>query len=311
MSQYSVGWLSLISGSSKHFKLAQANLVSNLEVTNDGSGTIFPEQLAVTRWEPVLTGQVGAIATMLGQVGLSGACIGSGKTITSANLISRKLGTCDDPLSGTPNFQHSFAKALIHLTELSAARNQDATLGFQLHALSASGNAPVAVTDGVAAPTPLVNERFRLAISKIAGVQFPEIQEIRIGFGISLTPKEPGLAGQIAPEDVGVLTIAPVLDLTGIDLTRVKATLMELSGNGATHVNTTIQLAKLTENGDFDDFANSSHITATMYGMAIPDEYMSGSAGQRATNRIQLVGSYDGTNAPIVFATGDTLSATP
>lgn len=311
MPHFTVGWLGLISASSKYLKLSQVDLSTNAEVTDDGSGTIYAESLSLTGWAPVANGTSGAIGTLLSQIGIGGTCIGSGHTITSVQLTHRKVGTCDAPLGGTPHFRHTLAKALAVLNEISASRNQDASITWSLHALSASGNNPVAVTDGVAAPTVNVDERYRLAISKIAGVQFPEIDNVRIGFNVELTPKDPALTGQIYPEDVGVIAIRPVIDLEGQDLTRVKTGLIELAANGATHLNTTIQLARLEDSASYYDFAENQHIELTVAGLAVPDSLVSASTRGRATNRIRLTAAFDGVNSPVVPTVGTSISSSP
>ena len=308
--EFTAGWLSLNSVATKHVKLSQIDFPTNSEVTDDGSGTIYAEQLALTGWAPVANGTTGAIATMLAQFGIGGACIGSAFTITSADVIYRKVGTCDAPLSGTPHFRHRMSKGLGILNALSASRNQDASITWSIHALSDSGGAPVSPTDGVAAVVP-ENERYRLAISKIAGVQFPEIDSINIGFNVELTPKDPSLTGVIYPEDVGVISVRPVVDIQGQDLSRVKATLIELAANAATHTNTTLQLAALEDSASFYGFGTSNHTELTVAGLAVPTNLGSASARSRANNSIQLTSAYDGTNAPIVATLGTSISASP
>lgn len=309
--EFTVGWLSLNSGATKHVKLSQIDEPTNAEVTDDGSGTIYAESLALTGWAPVLNYTTGAIGTMLSQFGLNGQCIGSDKTITSADGIFRKLGTCDVPLGGSPHLRHRIVKGLGILNALSASRNQDANITGSIHSLSDGGGAPVAVTDGVAQVTPVVDERYRLAISKIAAVQFPEIDNINIGFNIELSPKDPAMTGVISPSDVGVISIRPVVELQGKDLTRVKSSLIELRANGVTHLNTTFQLARLENSSSYYDFAENEHIEITAAGLAVPTNLGSASARSRANNTIQLTTAFDGSNAPLIITVGTSISATP
>lgn len=309
--EFTVGWLSLNSASTKHLKLSQVDEPTNSEVTDDGSGTIYAEHLSLTGQKPEANGTTGAIGTLLSQIGLNGQCIGSGKTITSADIIYRKVGTCDVPLGGTPHMRHRYSKGLITLQTLSASRNQDASLAFKLKGLSDAGGAPVAITDGVAQPGTPVEERYRLAICKFADVQFPEIESVSVAYNIELTPDDPALTGVIWPSDVGVIAVRPVFTIQGRDLSQVKATLIELTGNGATHLNTTFQLARLEDSASYYDFADNQHIEMTLAGLIVPDNLGSASARSRASNTLTLTTAFDGTNAPIVATIGTSISATP
>lgn len=309
--EFTVGWLSLISAATKHIKLSQIDFPTGAEVTDDGSGTIYSESLSLTGWAPVANGTTGAIGTMLTQFGINGVCIGSTQTITGADILYRKLGTCDFPLGATPHFRERMTKGYGVLNALSASRNQDANISWSVHSLSDAGGAPVSPTDGVAAVTPLVDERYRLAICEIAGIQFPEIDSINIGFNVELSPKDPSLTGQISPEDVGVLSVRPVVDIQGKDLTRVKATLIELAANACTHANTTLQLVRLQNSASYYPFASAQHIKFTVAGLAVPTNLGSASARSRALNSIQLTTMHDGTNSPIIATVGTAISATP
>ena len=306
--EFTVGWLSL---DSTHMNLSQSDFPTNAEVTDDDSGSLYAEAQALTGFAPVGSGTTSAIKSLLSNIGVSGQCVQSGASIEVADIIQRALGNCDNPLSGTPHFRHRVTRGLILPDTLTMSRNQDAKLSFSLHTFTDnSGNAPVAETDGVAAVTPIVSERYRLAVSKIAGVQFPEIEEVNLTFNIEITPKEPKLA-TISPLTAGVLTVRPVYLLRGRDLTRVKAGLIELGANGATHANTIFQLARIESAASFYAPGTSNHITATSYGVAVPANLASGSARSRSTNEIRLEAGFDGTNAPIVFTYDTTYNTNP
>lgn len=306
-SEYIVGWLSF---DSTHMNLTNLDFPTNAEITDDESGSVYAEALALTGFAPVANVTTKAIKSMLDSAGLSGQCIKSGGTITQCDVIERRIGNCDSPLTATPHYRKRMNKALLRLGTLSASRTADATITAIVDAFSDGGGSPVAITDGVAQPTPIVSERYRLAVSKIAGVQFPQIENISLAFNVTALPKEPQLAS-VYPETGGVATILPELTLTGKDLSRVQAGLMELAANGATHANTVLQLKRIESGASFYGSGENQHISITLAGLAVPQNLASGSGRSRATNSIVLRADYDGVNAPAVFATSAVLNDNP
>jgi len=265
----------------------------------------------VTGLAPVASGTTSSLKTLLSALGLTGQCVQSGATVEVADVIERALGDCDNPLGGTPHYRKRVTRGLIIPDTLTMPRNTDASATFQLHTFTdSSGNSPVAITDGVAAPAGVVSERYRLAISKIGNVQYPEIENILLTHNVELTPKEPKLA-TTTPETAGVLTVRPQFVLHGRDLTRVKTGLQELAGNGATHANTLIQLARIESGASFFAPGTSNHITMSAFGVSIPTNLGTGSGRGRVTNEIRLNCGFDGTNAPIVFTFDTTYNTNP
>lgn len=301
--EYTTGWLELNDGVNDHaMNLSQLDYNTNQEITDDGSGTLYAETLSMTGFAPEASGTTAAIKQLLSNIGIGGTCILTGGSLEIADVISRRLDDCDTVLGATPHFQHRCTKGLILPVTLSADRNSDATLSFVLHTFTDSaGNAPVAETDGVAAPVApdLVNERYRLGVCEIGGVTFDEIENVTINFNVTITPKEPGLA-QVTPETAGVITIRPDILLRGRDLSKVKAGLIELGANTAIHTDTVFQLVQLKDASTFYLPAELKHIAITSYGVAVPSNLSTGSAGARATNEIRLAAGFDGTNAPLV-----------
>ena len=285
------------------FKVTTGELPTGAEVTGDDAGALYETSLSLTGFAPVCSFTTKAINSLLGFCGIGGQCVGSGFPVTQFDAFNRKLDDCDAPLSGTPHMRHRVVKGLLRLGTLTADRNVDATLSATLDAFSDGTNAPVAETDGVALPTTFASERYRLGICKIANVQFPEVEGVAIAYNAEIDTKEPAL-GSIWPESAGVITVRPAITFRGRDLSRVKATLIELGANGATHANTVVQLARLESGASYYDFASSNHLSITAAGLAVPTSLFSGSAGSRSTNEITLTGHHDGTNVPILHTVG-------
>jgi len=293
-----------------HVKMTTIDLAANAEVTGDDSGGLYEEAHSLTGFGPTATLTSKALSTILGLIAIDGECIGATKDITQFDVISRKLETCEAALGGTPHMRHRVDTGILRLGTLTADRNTDATISVLMDAFTDGTNAPMAEADGVAMVTPLVDERYRLGLCKIAGVQFPDIEGISIEYNVSLTDKGPSL-GSIWPDSAGVLTVRPVLVVRGRDLSKVQSGFIELGATAATHANTTLQFIKLENSGSYETFGDSVHISLTVAGMVVPEMVVSASAGGAATDELRVPLIHDGTFNPIVQTLGTTYNINP
>lgn len=305
-----VGWAKInFVASDTTVKLSNLDFPSNADISDDGSGTLHAEGLALTRQDLVASCTTAALETIFDNIPLLGQCVKAAATIEAVDLISRKTSTCDAVNGATPHDQRKVAKGLLRLESLNLPRNSDATVTFLLDCFSNAGAAPWARSE-VATPTGVVTERFRLYNCEIAGVQFTEIESVNIAYNVGISEKDPAL-GQVWAETAGVRNIRPVLTLQGRDLGKIIPTVIELLGNAATHANTTIQMIKLQDSGTFHPIASLEHIKFTIHGMVVPSSIVNASSGARATNELTLLAAFDGTNNPIVPTTDTAILAVP
>jgi hypothetical protein len=310
--QYTLGCFSIYDGASQptHIGGTNVDFPLNVEVMGNDSGALYEEFQSLTRVDPVATITTKNIAQVLSFIGLAGQCVGSAFDVTAVDVITRRVGDCQSALGGTPHMRDRVSAGLLTLGTLSASRGQDATITAMLDAITDGSNAPVARTDGVALPTPIVAERFTLGLPAIAGSTWPEIEDVSIEFNVTKTEKTPSL-GSIWTDAIGVLTVRPVVTFRGRDLSKVSNALVAAGASGATHLNTVIQLIARENSGSFADFGDSDHIAITVAGLVVPENLVSASSNQRATNSIRLVSAYDGTNAPVLFDLSATYDTTP
>jgi len=80
--QYTVGWLGL---DSLFMKLTQTDFPTNEEITDDDSGGLYAEAMALTGLAPVNTGTTTAIKSLLSTIGITGQCVQSGATVQLAD----------------------------------------------------------------------------------------------------------------------------------------------------------------------------------------------------------------------------------
>ncbi len=293
-----------------HLGATSIDFSTNAEISGNDSGALYEEFQSITRFDPTATITTKAIAQALGFVGLEGQCVGSAFDVTQVDVIYRQVGTCQSALSATPHIRDRVSTGLLTLGTLTADRGQDATLSVMLDALTDGSNAPVSRTDGVALPSPIVAERFTLGLPAIAGATFPEIESVSIAFNVSKTDKTPSL-GSIWTDSVGVLTVRPVVEFRGRDLSKVTDALITAGADNANHVDTVIQLIARESSGAYQSFAGGNHIAITVAGLVVPDSLGNASSNQRATTSLRLAAAYDGTNAPILFDLASAYDTTP
>lgn len=308
--EHTIGSLSLTSGSTTHIGLTNLDFPTNAEVTEDDSGGLYAEAFSLTQFAPVANVTTKALADLFGFTGIVGECIGAGLNITQADIISRAIETCKDPLGNDPHLRDRVTTGLLLPGTLTADRNQDATLSAMIHTFTDGTNAPVARTDGVALPTPIARARYRLGKCKFGNVVFDNMDGVSLDFNIGTTDKTP-VHGSIWPDSMGVLTVRPALTIRNRNILKVLTGAIELGATAAAHANTVLQLIQLESSGSFKSFVGNNHITITIAGLLTPESLVAAAANQRATNSITLRAAYDGTNAPVVLNLATTYDDTP
>jgi hypothetical protein len=311
--QHTIGCLSIFDAvaAATHLGLTSVDFPTNVEVSGNDSGSLYEDFQCVTKVNPVATATSKAISQILGFIGISGQCVGAGFDVTKVDVISRRLENCQSALGDTPHIRDRVDLGLLRLGTLTADRGADATITTVLNTLTDGTNAPVARTDGVAMPTPIIAERFTLGLPAIGGVTYPEVDGISLDFQVSITDESPSL-GSIWVDNIGVLTVRPVLTLRGRDLSNITNALIAAGADACAHGNTVLQLIRRQESGSFVNFATSAHIAITLAGLVVPENLVSASANQKATTSLRLAAALDDSgNAPVLIDLNSTYDTTP
>lgn len=310
--EYTIGCLSLydIASAATHIGMTNLGFPANSEVSDDGSGSLYAEQMCITGFAPVASATSKAISQVLAFIGINGQCVGAGLDVTKVDFIHRRMENCDTSLGATPHIRDRVTKGLLRLGSLSVSGRDDATITTILDTLADGANAPVARTDGVALPTPIASERFAKGIALIAGVQFPKLDGWDLSFNVSIDEKLPGDAS-IWPETAAVLTVRPVLTIRHRDISLVTDALIAAGASEAAHADTLLQLVRRKNSGSFEDFGDSVHVAITLNGLLLPDDLASAAAQSKTTGTLQLPCSFDGTNAPVLINTAITYDSNP
>lgn len=118
-------------------------------------------------------------------------------------------------------------------------------------------------------------------------------------------------AGAVDPSFMSLLSIEPVISVTATELTKILA----VFGNdglciGSAQTYTDVQFYFVQLGKCAPRLGSTNHIKVTMNeGLIIPTT-LTASQGQTATLGLEFHASYDGTNAPLSFATSQALPAT-
>lgn len=301
---YALGPLAItVSGpTTTSIALESANWNAGVELTDNRSGSIYSEGLAVTGYEPVGDFTTASLGAVLDAIGLAGACIHeTNGPITNVQQYWRNLTNC---LSGSLSHERtSVQRGLARLISLSAQRGQDATISARVDAATDGTNAPIAKATGVSLPSTVVATRYELAGITMGGVTYDEIGTLDIQFGVGITDKLPAY-GNVTPSAFGVNEIKPRATLTGRDVSKITNALLAAAAAGATHANTTFLFKKRGVNGASWVANNvAEHIAMTMAGIYIPEVIGSGSGTGSASSSLVLMSHNDGTNAPWIVDT--------
>lgn len=311
--QYTLGCLSLFDGSGDptHISGSSISIDSGIEVSGNDSGSFYEEFQSVIRFDPTVNVTSKCVRELLSWVGLNGQCVGTGFDITKMDVITRRIADCQNPLDGTPHIRDRFENGLLTLGSLGVDRQGDASLTMVLDAITDGSNSPIARTDGVALPTPVVAQRFAMGLPAFGGVTFPDTENWSLEFGLTKTEKSPGL-GSIYTDSIGVLTVRPTLTIRNRDISKLTNALLEAVASSATHLNTKLQLIARKNAAAYEDFGDPVHVGITIAGLLTPQNILNAASNQRSTNELRISASTDVSgNAPILFDLNSTYDTTP
>lgn len=243
-----------------------------------------------------------AIASALGLTGPLGFDISSG-----FDFYAQKDLDGGARASGANHRKYTFNAGILVPKRLSVDHQGDATLDYEMVIIYDGSNDPIVVTDSVALPAGITdNERFTMAGMTIGSVAIAAKTRWSIDFGVDAV-------GQSADSDVwdtfaSIRTSQSELTVETIDVSRLAAAAIPLTGKAATHATSTIYLRKRDNAGTFVADGTASHIALSCDGMIVPDDAFSsdGKAPGKVSFKMPL--RYDGTNVPLLVTTNTTIS---
>jgi hypothetical protein len=251
-----------------------------------------------------------AIATILDNVGFTGKCILSDGSHPGVRFYQRKHDQCGPAgrASGSNHKRVTFGAGHLLIDSLSIPASGNAVIGLTGHGLAADHTTqPFVVAYNAALPaSPVVDEQFTLgAYTVVGGVTINQVTNISIAWNPSFEKVQYG--GSLWPTLFDIQKIRAVMTITTDDISlHDDSSKITRLGKACTHANSRFCLQRRQANAGLYAEDSEQHIDCSMAGFAYCQR-VSASGGGTGSLEITVVTVDDGTNAPIVFATADTL----
>ncbi len=282
--------------------ITSVSLPTNTETTGDDGGELYNTSRSLVSQFPVFSVTTKSVQAALKKVGLTGLCFSAALSNGPIDIFGKVGADCKNSPASTDNARYRIAAGLIVPTTLTIPRVGDATLTMDIHCLSEGGNAPFAFSySSITLPSSPTIEKYGMGTSEVHGTTWPEATDFSLNFNNQIIEKLPALAG-VWPEVTGVNKSEPVINLSSRDPTILDAAKIPLLGADPVHTDSKFQLVKKKNDGAYESAASTVHMNFTANGLALMDNPFSASGSGEADVTARVECTYDGTNAPIVFA---------
>lgn len=270
--------------------------------TEASSGNIYAEFPHLIGQDPTFEFESEAIGTAWALCGLTGTSIAGIAGGSGLNQYQKKLASAGAIASGSAHRRIRAMAGIVVPRQLTVSSREDARLTYEAACTYDGSNAPFLVTNNIALPAvPVTTEAYGIGSTILESVTIANIKSWTLDFGLSLYMDSSG--SNIWPIDVSINVIAPKLTIRVGDPESFDASAIPLTGLPVTHANTAIYLRRRAGNGWVGN-AVTQHISITMDGLAHLTDAWNAQGSDPGETNIEVVGSYDGTNAPIVLTTG-------
>ena len=263
-------------------------------------GGVYNTYVAVMGQAPVLGFTTTKIAAVLAKCGLTGLAIKADVDELGAQFWFQKLVEGGTRAAGASHLLMTVKQGIIIPRTLNAAPDAPATLSYEAVATYDGTNDPVVIAASQAlVGSPGVSEAFTVGKVMINGAQLEGIQNISIDFGIQLTViKADGL---VWPTYVAVMKIQPMITIGTVEIGSLNT--YGLTGTAQDASDSIVYLRKLSEGGSRVADVTAEHISFTIDAGHISVQNANASQDGNAMAQVQIVPTYDGSNAPLAINT--------
>ncbi|QDT07994.1 hypothetical protein K227x_64240 [Rubripirellula lacrimiformis] len=290
--------------------VTRQNVAPQSTVTKEvNAGSPYPKTTQITAQTNQATMSTLDLAVALGLLGSEGAAVSGTGVILYQLELDDQTGL---PKTTASHRSLKIARGKTIPVRLSCDHQRDAELEMLTHALidpatfdqTDKATYPIVATDSVALPTGLAGDkRWTLADTKIAGITFDCPLNVSIDFGINLTTE--GCKSDIFDGTIVIAEITPMIRIRGKDIKKFASASIPADGKACTHANTEIFLRqRLDDSAGFEVSTGSTHIKFTADGLAHWANYHDAQNNNRVESELQIDCRHDGTNVPLVVATG-------
>lgn len=264
------------------------------------SGKVYPEFAHLVSQDPTSEFDTKAIATAWALCGLTGLDVGN--LSAGVDFYEKLLADGGGIAAGAVHRRIRVKDGLLFPTQLTVSDREDATLTYSAVITYDTTNAPYLITESVALPAVAADtEMYSLAKLAIGGVTIDKLKNWTLDFGVETFVDTTG--GAIWPIEVSITAIKPKLTIRSGNPAIFAAAGIPLVGKAATHANTKIYLRRRADSGFVADNV-ASHICLTMDGYAHLTSLFSADGSKPGETAMELIGRFDGTNAPVVLTSG-------
>lgn len=256
------------------------------------SGEPYARNAYLTAQNPTFEFTTPSIATALAAIGSLGAAIASGSTLV---LYAQKRAEGGTRATGNSHRKYTINQGIVVPNQLSCDHQGNAQLSYSGLCTYDDSNNPVVIADDQAlASLPATDDHFTLGAVSIGGTTLSAKTNVNVAFGVQVSAE--GADSDIWPTSVSIEVVEAMITITTLDLALAS---IGLSGQAATHANTSVVFRKRAAGGTF---AGSGDVTLTAAGLAVVDDRLRGAMGNPASGGVQIHCTYDGTNAPIAVS---------
>lgn len=279
--------------------IVSASAPANVEVEHEqSSGSIYADTVTVRRARPVVSFSTVDIPSAIAAFGLTGKCIDGDVDDEGIAFYGQKQ-SCIGIASGSVHDKYLIKSAIVVPTTLQVDHLGNCMLSYDVYTRSADGTtAPVVYSKLNALPAASTGPigRWTMRGLTVAAQTLTGKRSISINFGATVTQE--GADSEIYDSVTSLASLFPVVSVRGVDTSWLD-TVATLLGGTAAHADTTLQLKRRDK-----AINQAEHITMTFCGAVTFDTLFNASLNSPSESAFNIHCRTDGTNAPIVVATG-------
>lgn len=263
-------------------------------------GQLYPYWVGSIASSPVVSVRSHAVAEVLGALGLTGVSIAS---LTGGVQYNADKQAAVARAGNGSHFTAAYTTGIAFPTSISAGTSGLATVGYELHAISSDGTDPVTLSKaGNALSYTALSNAYTIGKISINGTDLVGVTSVTINFGISVGKRQAD--GYAFPTFAAVDTITPTIQIGIEDIAQVND--LTNLGLAQTSSDSIVYLRRVSNEGAPSADSSAHHLSFTVDAGLITSSGPSGSL--RASTNITITPIHDGTNAPIVYASGVAIS---
>lgn len=272
---------------------------TNIEVEQEqAASSIFPDTVTLRRIRPAASFTTIDIETALNTFGLMGLCVDATSPDEGVVFYCQKQ-SCDGVATGSVHDKFAVKSGLVIANNLSVDHMGNASITYDVYERYDGTTAPVVKTSNVALPTVTLGPigRWTMYDLTVAANTLTGKRSCRLNLNAVVTQE--GADSEVFDSVTSLQTIAPVFTATGVDQTWFGTVIPTLSGLSVIHGTTKFRLKRRDKT-----LAQTNHVSFSFNGLATLTNLFGGQINSPQETSLQIHCAHDGTNPPVVFATG-------